>query len=112
MNFPKVLGYKVRKEKILEQCRRHDISTEDGYTGSIERLIRRSGCPITGFSIQKHEDAPKGQHGIFIMCIYEAKYHEEEIDIQSILSRFPPIFEEIKKDLDIVGDPQIYLIEP
>jgi hypothetical protein len=44
------------------------------------------------------------------MTIYEGP--KERGDIDGILKKFPPIFETIKRDLGIEGDPDLYLGEP
>ena len=96
MDFDTILGYKVKKEKLLEIVDKYHLNKKSSYLLVVRNFIQKSGFPIDRFSSIRQEDKEK-----------------EDIDIQEILDRFPPIFFKLlKKDLDIEGEPEFYLAEP
>jgi hypothetical protein len=102
--------------EIHEQLRRlgvRNFMIGGLYLNIMTDIINNCGCPIVRFSLERQED--RKTHGDdlpFIMTIYEGPKERGDIDIDGILKNFPPIFETIKRDLGIKGDPDFYLGEP
>ena len=76
----------------------------------IPQIIMNSGCPEVNFALVRWEDC--NTTGVFILTIYDDPKKPTEEEIRNILNSFPPIFETIKKDLGIIGNPKMYLKEP
>jgi hypothetical protein len=112
MSFRHLLGWAVKDSKLFEQTKRHRKKAKDlcDCCMKIERLIIENGCPIKGFCLDRQEDWDKNntRHSM-ILVIYEGP---KEVDINKVLIKFPPIFETIKRDLGIEGEPRFFLGEP
>jgi len=83
------------------------ISTPGGLSLlSLRHIMKRSlGCSVDFFMMRS--DNPDLDNKC-IMTIYEGRSNREEINIDEILNRYPPIFDSIRTDLNITGEPQFY----
>ena len=92
---------------------KYHLNKKSSYLLVVRNFIQRSGFPIDRFSSIRQEDKEKEDRGTFILTLYCGPKKKEDINVQEILNKFPPIFFKLlKKDLDIEGLPQFYLAEP
>lgn len=113
MDFDTILGYRVKDSKIVEQAKKYNVNFYSvSYLGAVKRLIRRTGCPVLNFRMVRGEDQTEIDNDTMILTIYEGYKDKEDVDVEKILKKFPPIFERIKEDLGIEGGPEFYLGEP
>lgn len=116
MHFNTIVGWQVRTSKVVEQYKKMFKDTDDDIFDvgkcihSIAIVIENSDCPIEGIYLERHEE--RKTNGTLILTIYDDPKPPRDGEIKEILSKFPPIFDRIKRDLDIVGDPKTFLKEP
>ena len=73
---------------------------------SLWHIMNRSlRCPVDFFISRNNNQDLEDK---YVMTIYEGRTNKEEINVDEILSRFPPIFNTIRMDLDITGELQFY----
>lgn len=79
----------------------------DAWLSRLTQRLRDAGCDVV-FRVA-HPMYIEQDKDVFVLSIYQGYKKEDEIDVEKILSQLPPIFDMVKKDFQITGEPKHFL---